>query len=358
MKKVFAFFLAACLVFMLAACSLSEDQTDGTEEQNNAASDTQKDVVIDMGTPADNPVTLAAGQYNIGISVYDMTYDISMAQLCSDIRSSFAGLAMTDVSFNVTISDGQSDMEIQMAQIDAFIADEVDLLIVGLLNVTFAGEVTTKAKTAGIPVIYTSRTPDKNDSQAWNYEGKVSYAGGNPFSAGVMQGEIIRDLPDNGDIDGDGAVRYIILGGDEMNQDAFSRAFFPPKVLVAAGIDVECLYLEYCNWDRVQGAAVAASAIAQFGSKIDVIFAGNDDMAIGALEACQNAGLVVGEDIYIVGIDGIGPAVSAVENGELTGTVTRDIASEAQTLVNAATIALGGDPLKKCYKVDYKKITL
>ena len=67
--------------------------------------------------------------------------------------------------------------------------------------------------------------------------------------------------------------------------------------------------------------------------------------------------MVFGEEIYIVDIDGLDAAISDVENGNLTGTVISDTMGEAQAVANVATIAINGDPLKTCYKVDNKKIT-
>jgi len=113
------------------------------------------------------------------------------------------------------------------------------------------------------------------------------------------------------------------------------------------------LFEQRGNWDRAQGQELTSTAISQFGDKIDVIFANNDDMALGAIEAVKAAGWTVGKDVYIVGVDATDPAQDALEAGDLTGTVLNDAVGQSHTAVNAALHALAGNDLMAYYIVDY-----
>jgi len=364
MKKVLVLVLALVLAFSFAACGggggggggdlvAIESMFAGPITENATAFEYPTN---QAGTPADAPAALAAGTYKVGVCIYKFD-DTFMTNYRNEIEAYFASLETDDVKFDVTVADGKNDMAEQSTQIDGFIADKVDVLIVNLVMSSSAGDVTAKAKAAGIPVVFINREPAADDTQAWDYDGKVCYVGADARQSGTIQGEIIVNLPDKGDIDGDGVVRYITLVGDAENVDAQYRTIFSIKALDDAGIESMRLFEQRGDWDRAKGQELASNAIAQFGDKIDVIFANNDDMALGAIEACKTAGLVVGVDIYIVGVDATAPAKDAIAAGDLTGTVLNDHIGQSHTAVNAAILAINGDALMKYYIVDYVAVT-
>ncbi len=361
MKKVLSLVLMLCLAFTFVACGTSETKDDlvGIPSMfDNIAAEAAKWVypTDQEGTAADKAVELPAGTYKVGVCIYKFD-DTFMTGYREEIEKYFKSLETDDVKFEITVADGKNDMAEQSSQIDTFIADKVNVLIVNLVQSSSAGDITAKAKAAGIPIVYINREPKGDDTQAWDFEGKVCYVGADARQSGTIQGEIVANLADKGDIDGDGVTRYITLVGDAENPDAQYRTIFSIKALDDAGVNSMRLFEQRGDWDRAKGQELASSAISQFGDKIDVIFANNDDMALGAIEACKAAGLVVGTDIYIVGVDATDAARDALAAGDLTGTVQNDHVNQAHTAVNAALVAIKGDALMKYYMVDYLPVT-
>ena len=362
MKKVFAIVLALVLAMCLVACGGGGGSTDELVAIDSMFKDIEASAAEwvyptdQEGTPADKAADLEPGTYKVGVCIYKFD-DTFMTNYRNEIEAYFKTLETDDVKFEVTVADGKNDMAEQSSQIDAFIADKVDVLIINLVQSSSAGDVTAKASAAGIPVVYINREPASDDTQAWDFAGKVAYVGADARQSGTIQGKIIVDLADKGDIDGDGVTRYITLVGDAENVDAQYRSIFSVKALNDAGINSMRLFEQRGDWDRAKGQELTSNALSQFGDKIDVIFANNDDMALGAIEACKAAGLVIGTDIYIVGVDATDPARDALAAGDLTGTVLNDHIGQSHTAVNAATIAIKGDDLMKYYIVDYVAIT-
>lgn len=190
--------------------------------------------------------------------------------------------------------------------------------------------------------------------QEWD---KICYVGIDPRQAGTYQGEIVRDLPDHGDADGDGVVRYAMIVGDPENLDAQYRTQYSIKALTDAGIKVEKLFEQRGNWEMVKGQELTANALAQFGAKVDVVFCNNDGMAMGAILAIKAAGRAVGKDIYLVGVDAIPEAKDAIQAGNLTGTVDSNNIGQGRAAVDAAIKYINGQSVETYNWVNWLKIT-
>ena len=290
--------------------------------------------------------------YKVGVSIYK--YDDNFMTLYrEEIAAYFKTLETDTVKYDVTIMDGRGDQVEQTNQVDGFIAQGVDVMIINLVQSSSADTVTQKAKAAGIPVVYINREPSTTDMQAWN---KICYVGADARQSGTYQGEIIRDLPDHGDVDGDGVVRYVMLVGDPENTDAQYRTEFSIKALTDAGIAVDKLFEQRGDWEQSKGQELAANALAQHGAAIDVIFANNDGMAMGAIEAIKAANRTVGTDIYLVGVDAIPEAIDAINAGKMTGTVLNDHIGQSHSAVNAALLYILGADVQTYYWVNYQKV--
>lgn len=250
----------------------------------------------------------------------------------------------------VTVVDGKGDQNEQTNQVNAFIAEGVDVLIVNLVQSTSANAITDLAKAADIPVVYINREPSAEDMQAWD---KICYVGADARQSGTMQGNLILDTPNKGDFKGDGVVDYVMIMGDPENVDAQYRTEFSIKALTDAGIKVNKLFEQRGDWAQEKGQELAATALAQFGDQIDVIFCNNDGMALGALQSIKAAGRVVGKDIYLVGVDALDEVVELVHAGEMTGTVLNDHIGQSHKAADVAIEVAGGAIPEKNYTVDY-----
>ena len=255
---------------------------------------------------------------------------------------------------NITIVDGKNDQAEQTNQIDGFIADNVDVMILNLVQSSSAASVIQKADAAGIPVVFINREPSAED-MALN--GNFCYVGADARQSGTFQGQIIAETENKGDWNGNGVVDYVMIMGDPENVDAQYRTQFSIKALEDAGLKVNKLFEQRGDWDQTKGQELAATALSQYGNDVDVIFCNNDAMALGAYQAIVDAGRVVGQDIYLVGVDALDECQQMVEAGTMTGTVLNDHVGQSHTAADAALKAAKGETLEKYYWVDYVKVT-
>ena len=213
---------------------------------------------------------------------------------------------------------------------------------------------------AGIPLVLINREP-LGDNGDYSYAGildnpQVCYVGADARQSGTYQGEMVCELPDHGDINGDGKISYIMIEGDPENVDAQYRTEFSVKALTDAGYEVECLDDQVGNWDQTKGQELCANALTNYGDAIEVVFCNNDGMALGAATAIATAGRTVGEDIYLLGVDALDECVEMVKNGEMTGTVLNDHIGQSHAAVDAAIKLLKGEEIEDYYIVDYVKV--
>ena len=260
---------------------------------------------------------------------------------------------------NITIQDGANDQATQSQQIDAFIADGVDVLIVNPVNASSSETITDKVVDAGIPLVYINREPSEDEEKRWEDNSwDVCYVGCDARQSGTFQGEIIAELGlDKLDMNGNGKVDYVMIEGDPENVDAKYRTEFSVKALEDAGLEVNCLDDQVGMWDQAQAQQLVANSLGQYGDDIEVVFCNNDAMALGALQAIEAAGRTVNEDIYLVGVDALTEALENVLAGKMTGTVLNDHISQAHSAADAAVNYLTGEGNEHYIGCDYVKVT-
>lgn len=293
--------------------------------------------------------------YEVGVAIYK--FDDFMTLYQEEIRQSFKEAGEKDGNtYNVEILDAKGDQAAQTEQIKNFITQDKDLIIANLVDPTGADVIVNDAKAADIPVVLINREPDVEVMEVW--PGKTSYVGVDATQSGIFQGEIIASLDNKGDINGDGTVSYITLKGDLQNVDAQQRTEYSIKTLLETIDAVDVNGVPYPgNWETALGEQHTSDALAKYGDDIEVIFANNDGMAVGAVTAIEKAGRKVGEDIYVVGVDATPDAMALLGDGKLTGTVLNDHFNQARTVVEVGIKALNGEDISAYYWHDYVKVT-
>ena len=327
MKKIIALLLSALMVMSLFAGCGNKTGDDG----KSSGGDGEK------GT--------------IGVCIYKFD-DAFMTTYRNSLQEILEGKG-----YKVSVVDGNNDQAKQNEQINTFISQGVQALIINPVMTSAADQIISTVKDAGIPTVLINREPTAEQMAAYD---KLVYVGCDAAQSGTFQGELILETANGGDINGDGKISYIMIQGDPENIDAQLRTEYSVKALTDAGKQVEQLNLTRGDWDRNRGQEIAANDLAQFGDQIEVIVCNNDDMAIGALQAIQSAGRKVNEDIYLVGVDALDAALNEVENGNMTGTVLNDAVGQATEAVNQMEKLLGGTTYSsgnQSVYVPYVKVT-
>ena len=359
-KKVTAMALASMMALSLAGCGGSSSTTattaaatEAAKETTAAATEAAKEAAT---TAAAAAATTDVADKKVGISIYK--FDDNFMTL---YRTELVRYLTEDLGFkaeNVVVQDGKGDQAEQTNQIQNFITQKYDVLILNLVQASSAPEITDMCKEAGIPVVYINREPDAAEEERWESAGlNATYVGCDARQSGTYQGEEILETANKGDINGDGKVSYIMIQGDPENVDAQYRTEFSVKALTDAGMEVEELLKQRGDWDQAKAQQIAQDALNQYGDKIEVIFCNNDAMALGALQAIEAAGRKVNEDIYLVGVDALTEAVQNVIDGKQTGTVFNNHFAQAQAASDIAVKFLSGEKVDAVNMVNYEKVT-
>ncbi len=247
------------------------------------------------------------------------------------------------VKVTLDIQDARGNQNTQNDQVERFLALGCDVLCINPVDRTAASVLIDKAMAAQTPVIFFNRQPVEEDMDRWD---RIFYVGAEAKSSAVLQGSIVvdgyRKNPEKLDLNGDGVVSYVLLEGESSHQDSLIRTEWSVQTLKDGGVPIEKLTGGIANWERSQASALMEQWLEKYPGRIELVICNNDDMALGAIDAMERAGM---EGIAVVGIDGTTPGLAAVESGKLMGTVAIDRAQYAGAILAIATgEALGWEP--------------
>ncbi len=240
-----------------------------------------------------------------------------------------------DVEF--LFSDAQQQQANQIDNIRSYIQQGVDVIAFPPVVETGWEGVLQEAQDAGIPVILVDRGVDENtpeDLYATVISSDFVWEGG-------QAAQLLVDAMG-------GAGKVVELEGTVGASAANERKEGFDKYIEDNCPDVEIIESQSGNFTRAEGKEVMEAALKSY-DEIDGVFAHNDDMALGAIEAIKEAGLKPGEDIKIVGCDGIMGAFEAMVAGEMNGTVECNPCLAAQ-IVETAQKLVAGEEVEKWVK--------
>ncbi|WP_134679096.1 galactofuranose ABC transporter, galactofuranose-binding protein YtfQ [Paracoccus ravus] len=211
---------------------------------------------------------------------------------------------------DLKFADAQQKQENQIKAVRGFIAQGVDAILIAPVVATGWDEVLTEAKDAEIPVILLDRQIDAPEDLYLTavtsdqvYEGKVA-------------GEwLVKEI-------GDQACKVVELQGTTGSSPAINRKKGFEEA-IAAKSNITIARSQTGDFTRTKGKEVMESFIkAENGGKdICAVYAHNDDMAVGAIQAIKEAGLKPGTDIKVVSIDAVPDIFLAMAEGEANATV-------------------------------------
>jgi len=232
-------------------------------------------------------------------------------------------------------SDAQQKQENQIKALRSFIAQKVDVIAFSPVVESGWGPVLREAKAAKIPVILTDRSVNEKDDSLW-----VSFMGSDFVEEGRKAG---RWLLENVKTPGD--VNIVELQGTVGSAPAIDRKKGFEEIIKAQP-RFKIIRSQTGEFTRAKGKEVMEAFLKAEGKKINVLYAHNDDMAIGAIQAIEEAGLKPGKDIVIISIDAVKGAFQAMMAGKLNVSVECSPLLGPQ-LMSAVKDVLAGKPLPK-----------
>ena len=202
--------------------------------------------------------------------------------------------------FELIFNAADNKQEAQIAAVRSFINQGVDAIVIAPITVDGWDDVLTEAKDAGIPVILEDRTVSASDDLY------ASWVGLDFEQEGKTAGEWAVENADGSNL--------VILEGTTGSSAALDRATGWGAATDGSGINV--LDSQTGDFTRDGGKKVMEGFLQKYGSDINLLFAHNDDMGLGALDAITAAGLVPGTDIRIVSIDAVHDGMQALADGK------------------------------------------
>lgn len=278
----------------------------------------------------------------IGVSLYrgDDTFINNIRQELETCAKEYE--QETGIKVHLDVEEAKGNQYTQNNQVERFIALDCDVLCINPVDRTAASAVIDKAMAGNVPVVFFNRQPVEEDMNRWD---ELYYVAASAKESAVLQGQIVvdsyREDPSLMDSDGDGVISYVLLEGESSHQDSLIRTEWSIQTLKDAGVPIERITGGIANWERSQASALMEQWLAQYPDTIELVICNNDDMALGAIDAMERAGV---SGIQVVGIDGTTPGLRAVESGKMMGTVSSDKEAYAQAIFTiAADKAMGKD---------------
>ena len=267
----------------------------------------------------------------------------------------------------ITMADGQDDQTTQDGQVDQFIADGVNVLIVNQVDRMASQATIDKAKAANIPVVFINREPTPEMLATYD---KAYYIGAKAEESGTEAGELVaayfKSHPE-ADKNKDGKLQFVLLRGQNGHQDMILRSKYSVEAIRAAGIEPVEVAGAIANWDKLQAMNITNAFLMSIGPEnIEAIIANNDEMALGAVEALKAQDYNKGDPamyIPVVGVDANASAIDAMDKGEMLGTVLNDADGQGSAAVKlAVALAQGKDVSSevtdnKYIWIPYQKVT-
>jgi inositol transport system substrate-binding protein len=287
------------------------------------------------GTASQAPASQAAGGGKVKIGVTFPILDQFLQTVADGMQAKATEMGTVDLN----IVAAQEKTDVQLGQVENFISQKVDAIIVIPVDTDAAGPMTAKAQAAKIPLVYVNRRPS-------DLPKGVPYVGSDSLYAGTVEMESLAKLAG-------GKGNVVILQGDPANEAAVLRTKGCNDV-VAKNPGMKVTKTQAGNWYRDKGLSIMENWI-QTGETINVVCANNDEMALGAIQALKNAKLL--DKVFVGGVDATKDALAAMKAGDLEVTVFQDAKGQGGGGVDAAFKLVKGQSVPDLVDVPYQLVT-
>ena len=241
-----------------------------------------------------------------------------------------------EAGIELKFSDAQQKQENQIKAIRAFIAQKVDVIAFSPVVESGWETVLREAKAAKIPVVLTDRSVNVKDTSLY-----VSFMGSDFVEEGRKAGRWLVEKMKGAS----GAVNVVELQGTVGSAPAIDRKKGFEEI-IKADPKFKIIRSQTGDFTRAKGKEVMEAFLKAEGKKINVLYAHNDDMAIGAIQAIEEAGLKPAKDITIISVDAVKGAFEAMIAGKLNVSVECSPLLGPQLMAAVKDIK-AGKPLQK-----------
>ncbi|HBV40072.1 MAG TPA: rhizopine-binding protein [Erwinia sp.] len=236
------------------------------------------------------------------------------------------------------VEDAKNDVSQQLQQVQNFIGQGVDAIIVNPVDTNAVKPIMDQASKAGVPLIFINRRP------AAELTGKMAYVGSNSQLAGRLQMEALaKQMNYKGNV--------AILLGDLANESTRERTK-GVKEIVAKYPGLKIVQEQTAKFMRNDAVDVVSNWLTA-GDDIQAIASNNDEMAIGALQALGKNS----DHVLVAGVDGTPDAMQMIKNGKMVATVFQDAKGQGEGAVQAAVKLAKGESVEKNVDIPFQLVT-
>jgi len=288
------------------------------------------------------PVSLAQ------IFIYDST-DTFIGSLKGNLLKNLDGY----IAYNVNSAERKQTTQNEQT-ISALEDSRTKILVMNTVDRLSSSALIEKAEKTDVPIIFFNREPLPTDFASDWASKNCYYVGSDPSVEGKLQARIADQIFGGKDAfsssiydkNNDGWIQVAILKGEQGHQDTEQRSrYCVSELSKTLGYNVQIVSTAYCNWER----SVARETMKTFyNSSIELLFANNDDMALGAIDYLQTLSTSTPSAPFsqqffpIIGVDDTAAGQAAVEAGTLSGTVLNNAQRQASVIFDLMKHVLDG----------------
>ena len=303
MKKLAAFFLSLVMVLSMSGCKIT----------------------IDGETSAAKP-TVTNGSIGLSVSTQNNPFFVTLVDGAEE--------AAAKLGVSLSVADAGDDVSKQVADIEDLVSKNISVLIVNPVDSDAVTGAVEAAKAKGVKVISVDRAVNGVDIDC-------QIASDNVAGAALATQYIVDTL-------GEG-IKIAELEGTPGASAAIDRSAGFHSI---ADEKLDVVAAQTANFDRTQGMSVMENML-QANGGIQAVFAANDEMALGAMEAISGAG----KDIMVVGFDATDDAIESIKAGKMAATIAQQPALIGSTAVENAVNLINGKTIEKSIPVEVTQVT-
>lgn len=308
MKKVTVLFVAAMMSIFLAACSMEPGFPYGKKDEQVKSK--------------------SSGELSVGLSISTLNnpFFVTLADAAKEQAKAN--------NLKITVADAQDDASKQASDVENLIQKGVNLILINPVDSASVASAVEAANAKNIPVITVDRVSEGGDV--------VAHIASDNAAGGALAGEYLMTLVEEG-------AEVTMLEGVAGSSAARDRG---EGFLSVVDGKVNLVASQTANFNRTEGLTVMEN-ILQGNPNVKAVFAQNDEMALGALEAITAAR----KDVIVIGFDATDDAVAKVQAGEMAATVAQQPALIGEKAIEAAVKILAGESVDENIPVDLELIT-
>ena len=258
------------------------------------------------------------------------------------VRNSMKSHAASQKDVSIQFEDAQNDIGKQLSQVQNFIAQKVDAIVVNVVDTEVTPKISKMASSAGIPLVYVNRLPADRVLPA-----KVAFVGSNELESGTLQmKEVCRLMGGKGNI--------VVMMGDLSNQAARQRTKDVEDVIATPACKgIKIVEKQTAKWSRTEGRDLVMNWLSA-GVKFDAVVSNNDEMALGAIQALKAAKRT---NVIVAGVDATRDALTAMKTGDMKVTVFQNGAGQGRGAIDVALKLSKGEKVPAMNYIPFELVT-